>query len=173
MQKSQFMGNTENIFSDNRGNQLMVALYFYDKYEKINTLKIPEEYADIEIADISIEKIELDKPLHYGAFAAMNRWLFEQFELHPNAIFSFICSLDALDTNHQNMPPEQYRWRLFDALYNRFIKYNQYANIHTQDVIFGPDDYLAYTRTFYRSQHAPIIYIVGSYLKDKYNQTGY
>ena len=65
MQKSDFMGNTENIFSDNRGNQLMVALYFYDKYEKINTLKIPEEYADIEIADISIEKIELDKPLHY------------------------------------------------------------------------------------------------------------
>lgn len=159
----------ENIFSDGKGNQLMVALYFYDKDEKINTLKIPEEYTDIEIVDISIEKTELDKPLHYGAFVAMNKWMFEQFELHPNAIFSFICSLDKLDTNHKDMPPELYRWKLFDALFCRFIKYNQYADIHTQDVIFGPDEYLSYTRTFYRSKHASIIHVVSSYLKEKYN----
>lgn len=163
------MESIENIFSDNKGNQLMVALYFYDKDEKINTLNIPEEYADIEIADINIEKVELGEPLHYGAFVAMNKWLFKQFELHSDAIFSFICSLDELDTNHKNIPPEQYRWRLFDALYHRFIKYNPNIDIHIQDVIFGPDDFLSYTRTFYRSKHAPIIHIVGSYLKEKYN----
>lgn len=97
------MESIENIFSDNKGNQLMVALYFYDKDEKINTLNIPEEYADIEIADINIEKVELGEPLHYGAFVAMNKWLFKQFELHSDAIFSFICSLDELDTNHKNI----------------------------------------------------------------------
>ncbi len=67
------------------------------------------------------------------------------------------------------MPPEQYRWKLFDALYQRFIKYNQNADIQTQDVIFGPDEYLSYTRTFYRTKHAPIIHVVGAHLKEKYN----
>lgn len=163
------MKSIENIFSDNQGNQLMVALYFYDDNEKINTLKIPAEYVDIEIADINIEKMELDQPLCYAALSAMNRWLFDQFKSHPNAIFSFICSLDELNNNHENMPPEQYRWKLFDALYLRFIKYNQNADIHTQDVIFGPDEYLSYTRTFYRTKHAPIIHVVGAHLKEKYN----
>ena len=70
------MESISNIFSDNKGNQLMVALVFYDNNEKINTLKIPIEYTDIEIVDINIEKKELGEPLHYGAFAAMNKWLF-------------------------------------------------------------------------------------------------
>lgn len=162
------MESISNIFSDNKGNQLMVALVFYDNNEKINTLKIPIEYTDIEIVDINIEKKELGEPLHYGAFAAMNKWLFEQFELHPNAVFTFICSLDELDNNHKDIPPELYRWSLFDALFQRFIKYNKRADILTQDVIFGPEGYLSYTRTFYRSKHAPIINIVGTYLKEKY-----
>ena len=45
------MESISNIFSDNKGNQLMVALVFYDNNEKINTLKIPIEYTDIEIVD--------------------------------------------------------------------------------------------------------------------------
>ncbi len=147
----------------------MVALSFYDEEEKKQTFKIPDEYADIEIADISIEKTELNEPLHYGAFAAMNRWLFEQFELHPNAIFSFICSLDELDNNHKDIRPEQYRWKLFDALFMRFSKFNKNADINTQDVIFGPEEYQSYTRTFFRSKHAPIIHTVGAYLKEKYH----
>lgn len=163
------MKSIEQIISDNKGNQLMVALNFYDYNEKIDILHIPEEYASIEIVDINIEKVELETPLHYGAFVAMNRWLFEQFKLHPDAVFSFICSLDELDNNHKGMPPEKYRWNLFDALYQRFIKYNQNEDLHIQDVIFGPDGYLSYTRTFYRSKHSPIIHIVGAYLREKYN----
>lgn len=92
---------------------------------------------------------------------------FEQFCLYQNAVFSFICSLDDLDTNHKNMAPELYRWNLFDALYHRFIQYNQYVDIQVQDIIFGPEDFLSYTRIFYRSKHKPIIHIVGSYLKGK------
>lgn len=162
-----FMESIEHIFSDNKGNHLMVALNFYDNNEKIDTLKIPSEFADIEIADINIEKVELNEPLHYGAFAAMNKWLFEQFVQHPNAVFSFICSLDELDTNHDNMRPERYRWNLFDALFKRFISQNNHTDIKTQDVIFGPKEYLSYTRTFYRDKHAPIIHIVSAYLKEK------
>lgn len=146
----------------------MVALNFYDGDEKVRTLKIPEEYADIEIADINIEKTELDRPLHYAAFAAMTKWLFEQFNLHPNAVFSFICSLDELNSHHTQMPPERYRWELFDALYQRFINHNEHADIMIQDVIFGPEDYMSYTRTFYRNRHAPVIHIVAAYLKEKY-----
>ena len=163
------MESIEQIFSDNKGNQLMVALYFYGYDEKINTLHIPEEYASIEIADINIEKTELGNPLHYGAFVAMNRWLFKQFELHPDAVFSFICSFDELDNNHKDMPPEKYRWNLFDALFQRFMKNNQYKGVYTQDVIFGPEGYLSYTRTFYRNKHSPIIHVVSAYLREKYN----
>lgn len=65
------------------------------------------------------------------------------------------------------MAPELYRWNLFDALYHRFIQYNQYVDIQVQDIIFGPEDFLSYTRIFYRSKHKPIIHIVGSYLKGK------
>lgn len=159
----------EFIFSDNKGNQLMVALHFYTEEEKTDILKIPQEFASLEIVDINIEKVILDKPLHYRAFAAMNKWLFEQFTNHPNSIFSFICSFDELDCNHKDISPSTYRWRLFDALYQRFKKYNVCADIHTQDVFLGPDDYLSYARTFYRSKHAAIINIVSSYLRDKYN----
>lgn len=147
----------------------MVALYFYDEYEKIHVLNLPEEYAGIDVVDISIEKFDLKKPLYYAAFAAMNKWLFHQFELHPNAVFSFICSLDEIDNNHKDMTPAQYRWELFDALYERFLRNNRSADVLKQDVIFGPEGYVSYTRTFYREKHASIIHIISSYLRDKYN----
>lgn len=43
------MESIEHIFSDYKGNQLMVVLNFYDSEEKVRTLKIPEEYADIDL----------------------------------------------------------------------------------------------------------------------------
>lgn len=156
----------EYIIPDNKGNHLMVALDFYDNAYKQETLQIPEEYSDIEIADISIEKVYLDKPIHFSAFFEMNKWLLNQFLGHSNAIFCFICSIDELDNNHQDIEPQLYRWKLFDRLCQRMIGK---GNFNIQDVIVGPEGYQSYGRAFYRSKHAPIVHLIVSHLQEKQN----
>ena len=108
------MESVETLIPDNEGNHLVVVLNFYEEDQKTDTFQIPSEFSKLEIADIAIEKLNLDQPLGLRAFYRMCQWLVEQFEQFPNAVFSFICSTDSLEINHKGIAPEQYRWNLFE-----------------------------------------------------------
>lgn len=162
------MKSIENLIADNEGNHLMVALDFYDEDYKLNVLQIPTEFGDMEVVDINIAKRDLEMPLHYRAFGHMSQWLVEQFMLHGDAVFTFICSIDPLDSRHGNLAPEKYRWNLFDSLYRRACSLNPgLHDVLIQDIVIGPDGYQSFGRVFFRDRHAPIIHIVIDHLKEK------
>lgn len=164
------MDTIETLIPDNMGNHLVVVLYFYDDGDKLNSFKIPEDFAaQIDIADININKLDLDEPLGIASFHIMCEWLMEQFLMFPNAIFSFICATDPIVMRHCGLRPEEYRWRLFEYLYQRNKCKLDTLGIHSQDVIIGPEGYQTYAKVFYRDKHAPIIHIVVSHLKSKYS----
>lgn len=165
--QSAIMESVENLFSDNEGNHLAVALDFYDENYKYKVLNIPVEFSDIQIVDISISKVELDKPIHYSAFVKMIRWLLGMFNECADAVFSFSCSIDELETNHALMSSSEYRWKLFDVLYRRSKIYFGDLKINVQDIIIGPDGFQTYGRAFYRDRHAPIIHLITSHLQEK------
>lgn len=158
------MKSIEHEFSDKEGNHLLVALCFCDEDYKRNSLHIPEEYADIEVIDISIAKVYVEKPIHFSVFFKMSSWLLQEFEKHEDIIYTFICSTEELDTNHPTFLPQEFRWELFDKLYRRQSD-NSYINV--QDVIVGPDGYQSLGRAFYRDKHSPIINIIVDYLQEK------
>lgn len=159
------MKSIEKSFSDNEGNHLLVALDFYDDDYKQNVLEIPEQYADIDVVDINIAKAFLDKPIHFSAFFRMASWLLQQFNENENAVFTYTCSTEELATNHLDIEPQYYRWRLFDVLLQRMPAKTY---LTTQDVNIGPEGFQSYGRAFYRTKHAPIIYIVKAHLREKY-----
>jgi len=161
--------SVETLIPDNEGNHLVVVLNFYEDSQKTDTFRIPSEFAGLEIADISIEKLILDKPLGLRAFHKMCQWLLEQFLQFPNAVFSFICSTDFLDINHNGIAPEQYRWRLFEYFYQRNVEKLRGFGIESKDIIVGPDGYQSFARVFYRTSHAPIIHLVIAHLESKYH----
>lgn len=161
----------ETLIPDNEGNHLVVALGFYDKTDKSTTFHIPEEFASLEIADISINKIDLDKPLNLRAFFKMCQWLIDQISIFPNAVFSFVCSTDYLETHHQGISPELYRWNLFNNLYIRCLPKLLVMGIDSKDIIVGPDGYQTFAKVFYRTQLAPIIHIVAEHLHNKYRES--
>lgn len=158
------MESVEISFPDNKGNHLLIALDFCDNSYKQSSLQIPEEYTDIDIVDISIEKVYLDKPIDASVFFKMTSWLLTQFEKYNNAIFTYICSTDDLETNHNKIKPQEYRRDLFNILLRRVSDKQKFK---IQDIIIGPKDYLTFGRAFYRDKHAPIIFIVVSHLQDK------
>lgn len=162
------MDTIDTLIPDNKGNHLVVVLYFYDDADKTSSLNIPSEYIDIEIADINIRKVDLDKPLDIVAFFEMCRWLIKQFLIYPNAVFSFICSTDSLDTNHVALTPEKYRWSLFEHLFLRNKQKLSDLKIKSNNIIIGPEGYQTYAKVFYRDRHAPVIHLIESHLKEKY-----
>ena len=164
------MESIETLIPDKEGNHLVVALNFYDDVMKTGTFKIPEEFKGLDIADISINKIDIDEPLNIRAFFAMCDWLIEQFLIFKNAVFSFICSTDPLDTNHPDISPVVYRWRLFELFYHRNILRLHDMGIESKDIVVGPDGYQTFARVFYRIGHAPIIHLVINHLESKYPQ---
>ena len=156
------MEHIEQIFSDNEGNHLLVALYFCDDEYKLESLHIPEEYSQIKIIDINISKA-YDRPIHFSVFRRMSSWLLKEFERREDSIFTFICSTDHLNTNHPEILPQEFRWALFDKLYLRHAS----TRVNVQDVIVGPEGYQSLGRAFYHPQHAPIIHVTVSYLQEK------
>ncbi len=162
------MESVETLIPDNEGNHLVVVLNFYDNNQKTDTFQIPSEFTGLEIADIAIEKLYLDRPLGLRAFYKMCQWLTEQLLQFPNAMFSFICSTDPLETNHR-IAAEQYRWNLFEFFYQRNQAKLKELGIESKDIIVGPDGCQTFARVFYRTSHAPIIHIVIAHLTDKYH----
>lgn len=162
------MDTIETLIPDNKGNHLVVVLYFYDEIDKRHTFLIPEEYQNLEIADINIRKLDLEKPLGVKSLFKLCDWLIDQFMMFPNAIFSFICSMEDLVLRHSAITPEEYRWKLFEALYHRSLKRLQSLDINSISIIVGPEGYQADARIFYRPRHSSIVHIVESHLKNKY-----
>lgn len=154
----------EKEFSDNRGNHLLVALNFCDDEYKRISFQIPEEFLDIEVVDIVIEKAQPDRPLHFVALFKMAQWLTEQFHVWDNAIFTFICSMEELESNHHDIKPHLYRWKLFDLLFRRVCNNDE---IHFRDAEIGSGDFQTFGRAFYHQKHAPIIHIIADYIKEK------
>ena len=163
------MDSIEILIPDKEGNHLVVALNFYDNIVKAASFQIPEEFRELDIADISITKLDVNRPLSIKAFFTMCDWLIEQFMMFPHSVFSFICSTDSLNTNHYDVAPEIYRWRLFELLYQRKIKKLHNLGIESRDIIVGPDGYRTFARVFYRISHAPIIHIVLEHLNSKFS----
>lgn len=163
------MDSVETLIPDNEDNYLVVVLAFYDDNQKIGTFQIPHEFAELDIADIAINKLNLDKPLGYSAFVKMCRWLIDQFQMFPNSVFSFVCSTDDLFTNHEGISPKQYRWNLFECFYLRNLSKLKELEIESKDIIVGPEGYQSFARVFYRSGHAPIIHLVIDHLCHKYS----
>ena len=162
------MESVETLIPDNEGNHLVIVLSFYEDSQKIDTFQIPPEFSNLEIADIAIEKLNPNYTLGLSAFHLMCRWLIEQFSQFPNAVFTFICSTDPLETNHGKITPEQYRWNLFEAFYQRNINKLNILGIESQDIVVGPYGYQTFARVFYRSSHAPIIHLVIDHINNKY-----
>lgn len=163
------MESIETLIPDNEGNHLVVVLNFYDDIIKTGAFQIPGDFLNFDIADISITKLDLDKPLGLRAFFKMNQWLMDQLTMFPNVIFSFICSTEPLATNHPEISPEQYRWNLFEHFYKRNISKLIEMGIESKDIIVGPDGFQTFARVFYRSNHSPIIHIAINHLTNKYN----
>lgn len=163
------MESVETLIPDNEGNHLVVVLNFYEDVQKTETFQIPDEFIDLEIADISIEKLNLEQPLGLRAFFRMCSWLIEQFEQFPNAVFSFICSTDPLETNHHEITPGQYRWNLFEDFYQRNLATLTKLGIESKDIIVGEEEYQTFARVFYRMSHAPVIHLVIAHLNNKYS----
>ena len=163
------MESVETLIHDNEGNHLVVVLNFYEDRQKADSFQKPPEFTELEIADIAIEKLYLDEPLGLRAFYRMGQWLVEQFVQFPNAVFSFICSTEPLETNHKSIAPEQYRWNLFEYFYQHNIDRLKELGIESKDIIVGPDGYQSFARVFYRTSHAPIIHLVVAHLENKYH----
>ncbi len=163
------MESIETLIPDNEGNHLVVVLYFYDDTDKTGIFNLPDEFADLDIADININKLSIQKPLRLSAFFEMCRWLKQQFLLYPNAVFSFICSTDPLTTRHTDISPERYRWNLFENLYRRNLQSLSAHGINSIEITVGPDEFRTYARVFYRDKHSPIIHLVVAHLNSKYS----
>lgn len=163
------MESVETLIPDNEGNHLVVVLNFYADSQKTDTFQIPSEFTELEIADIAIEKLYLDRALGLRAFYKMCQWLIEQFVQFPNAVFSFICSTDPLETNHRSIAPELYRWNLFEYFYQHNIDRLNKLGIESKDIIVGPEGYQSFSRVLYRTSHAPVIHLVTAHLENKYH----
>ncbi len=67
------------------------------------------------------------------------------------------------------MASEQYRWNLFENLYQRNIPKLTEMGIESKDIIVGTDGYQTFARVFYRIKHAPVIHLVIQHLTNKYS----
>lgn len=56
---------------------MVVVLYFYDDRDKNLTFQIPQEFIDLDIIDINIKKLDMQRNVANHAFYKLCDWLLE------------------------------------------------------------------------------------------------
>jgi hypothetical protein len=154
---------------DKKGNQLLVALLAYDNQEKINELQIPEEFADVDIIEVSITKEYVDQPIEPVVFLRLTTLLLREFNKRHNAVFFYQVSFEEnLQQHHSNLRDVDYRASLFDLLQQRVQNSVEAADILVCDSEVGVEEYSNPIRIYFRERHRSIVQCVAENVARKY-----
>lgn len=165
------MESLEFKIPDNKGNQLLVALYFYDENQKINECHIPEKWKSVDVIEINITKEKVELPIDFHVFFKLSDELLKIFYEYDNAIMFYEVSFDDLETSerHSHLQPSDYRNMLFNSLKERIEAQGRGDGIYIIDTEVGPDGFINYVRIFFREKHLELVKGVAPYLEGKFH----
>ena len=156
-------------FSTQQGDILQISFS-----EETNLLS---KEAISHIGDIKLMGIELLRGKGTNTIGAnvlhyIEESVSEVFSLCNNVMIVYYCDFISPipKTNKNAMPPQEYRSRLFENMFRRYIKQKRIRDIRLSVITVSGIDETYYFHLIYRDTHAMQASIIGSDIKDGYSK---
>lgn len=117
---------------------------------------------DIEIADVTLERVEGDNPTDIGMLLKISNVIGEVFNDNENLILYFYCD-DIHDVLRRNkgLTPQKFRSNLFSRMFDKYILSNGITNMINTPIEIKADRHI-YIHLISRSIHLEYVNAIKS-----------
>jgi hypothetical protein len=134
--------------------------------EAIDALK------DVSIVGIELRRLAGRNATSQEVLAAIESTIAEYFVSHENSIICYYCDFinPIPHTKKNKMPPQEYRSKLFDVMFQRYAKHHGINNVRLSVVEINGTDEIYYFHVIYREIHSMLAALIGSDLKEGFGK---
>ncbi len=157
------------IFRTSSGDVYHITLsedYSVLSSEAINALH------DVCVVGIELLRLEGRNTTGQKVLAAIENTIADFFADHENAIICYYCDFinPIPHTSKNSMPPQEYRSRLFDKMFQRYCHQHNITDIRLSVVEINGINEKYYFHVIYRNVHSLLATMVGRDLKEGFDK---
>lgn len=128
----------------------------------VNSLK------DVTLVGIDLRRLEGKHATGYNVLAAIEQTVADYLLQHENVIICYYCDfINPIPLTTKNtMPPQEYRSRLFDKMFQRYTRQKGISDVRLSVVEINGVNEKYYFHVIYRECHSMLATLIGSDLKE-------
>lgn len=154
---------------NNEGDQLKVALSYYDS-ESIRVFSDDPLTLTLVFYDVTLVRESGEGYVSYPILSAVSETLAKFLIDNENSVLCFYCDTQTnVIRRHLNIPPQEYRSRLFSRMYDKYIKAHNLTEFVNHRVKIDVDDNpmrSQFAHFICRKEHESAVRAIGELLMD-------
>ena len=133
---------------------------------------VREALGNIRVTGIDLRRLEGSHVTGHKVLDAVADAIAEYFLKNEDIIICYYCDfLNPIPNTRKNsMPPQEYRSRLFDKMFQRYVKLHHINNVRLSVVEINGINEKYYFHVIYRENHSILASIIGSDIKEGYDK---
>ena len=131
-----------------------------------------EALGEVHIAGIDLRRLSGKHVTGNKVLSALSETIADYFLRDKNVIICYYCDfLNSIpNTTKNTMPPQEYRSRLFERLFQRYVSQHNIENVRLSVVEINGINEKYYFHVIYRDGHSMLASMIGSDLKEVFGK---
>jgi hypothetical protein len=153
------------IFKSPQGDVYHITL---SESNDILSKSVLEALGDVHIAGVDLRRLEGSHVTNQKVLTTLANTIAEFFLRDEHLIICYYCDFLNLipNTKKNSMPPQEYRSRLFERMFQRYVKQHQLDGVRLSVVEINGINEKYYVHVIYRNGHSMLASMIGSDIKE-------
>lgn len=109
---------------------------------------------DIEVFEIGLGRVKGNNVTGHKVLRQIEECIADFMKKKPNALISYMCDfINLVPSNKKNITVQEYRSRLFSAMFKRYVSQHHVDNICDDEIIIEGVAETFYFHVIYRKEH--------------------
>lgn len=133
---------------------------------------VHESLGEVHIVGIDLRRLSGKHVTGNKVLSALSETIADYFLRDENVIICYYCDfLNSIpNTTKNTMPPQEYRSRLFEMMFQRYVKQHEIGNVRLSVVEVNGVNEKYYFHVIYRKSHSMLASMIGSDLKEGFGK---
>lgn len=125
----------------------------------------------IEIVEVLLERVKGVDSTNIAVLSEMTNIIHRLFEGNENVILYFFCDdLNEIPSTNKSIEPQEYRSRLFSAMFERFAMKHQILDVHNVSICIDAIGRTEYLHFIVRNHHQKYIDYIQQNIEETYSK---
>lgn len=157
------------IFKSPEGDVYHISL---SEDKNVLSQEVVEALGNVHVVGIELRRLAGKNTTGHNVLAALEDTIAESFLQNDDVIICYYCDFinPIPKTKKNKMPPQEYRSKLFDMMFQRYVKHHGINDVRLSVVEVNGINEIYYFHVIYRESHSMLAAMIGSDIKEGFEK---